>query len=323
MAITLEQSKVGMTNKVDQTVVDLTRRESDLIDKMIFDNAVSPTGGSTLGYSYMQIKTPSTCAFRKINEEYTAGESIRELKSSQAKIFGGKFGVDRVIAATSSTALDELAFQLQQKIKGAVNLFNYTLINGDTAKDPESFDGLDKLLTGSETEYNPAVSIDLSTSATMTTNAELFIDTVDEWLGTMSAKPDFLIMNEKMSTKFKSIARKVGYYTQAENAFGGKVSAYDNIPFYTVQQYYDATKSQLVPIVPVDAKGETSIYAVKMGLDGFHGISPMGNTIMQTYTKEKNATGVIIDGEVEAIMGVVLRDTSKAGVLRGIKIKTP
>lgn len=319
MALTLEQSKVGMADKVDQAVIDLTRRESMLLDKMVFDNSISPgTGGSTLGYSYQQLKTPSSATFRNINEEYTPNEAIRELKHASAAIFGGKFGVDRVIAATSG-AIDEVAFQMAEKIKAAVNLFNNTLINGDTAIDNKSFDGLDKLLRGTETEYVPSTAIDLSTSQAMTDNAELFADTLDEALSLMEGRPDFLIMNKKMKTKFKSIARKLGYYTRSEDAFGRGVDNYDNIPFYEVGEFYNATSGKSEAIVKIEA-GETSLYAVKLGLDGFHGISPMGDKIIKTYKKDVTSTGVILDGEVEGIMGTVLKNSKMAMVLRKIKI---
>ena len=65
MAITLEEAKVGMADHVDQTVIDTFRRSSLLLDRLTFDNAISPgTGGSTLTYGYVQIKTPSTAAVR-------------------------------------------------------------------------------------------------------------------------------------------------------------------------------------------------------------------------------------------------------------------
>lgn len=323
MALTLEQSKVGMVNKIDQNVIDLFRRESALLDKMVFDNAVSPgTGGSTLTYGYQQLKTPSTAKFRKLNEEYTANEAIREAKTAELKVFGGKFGVDRVIASTSG-AIDEVAFQMQQKIKGAVNLFNYALIKGDKSgtsggNNPE-FDGLDKLLEGTETEYKPETAIDLSTSEAMSTNAELFADTLDEWLGLFEERPDFLIMNNKMATKMKSIARKLGYYSRTEDAFGKTVDNYDGIPFYVIGTYFDGSTSK--EIIDIDSSSkETSIYAVKMDLSGFHGISPAGDKIIKTYQKDVTDTGVIIDGEVEAVMGVVLKNSRKAGVLRKIKV---
>ena len=85
MAITLAEAKVGMADKVDQQVVDEFRRSSLLLDRLVFDNAISPgTGGSTLTYGYIQLKTPSTAAVRAINSEYTAGEAKREEKTAKA-----------------------------------------------------------------------------------------------------------------------------------------------------------------------------------------------------------------------------------------------
>ncbi|MBQ2383081.1 MAG: phage capsid protein, partial [Oscillospiraceae bacterium] len=65
MAITLAEAKVGMADKVDQQIVDMFRRSSLLLDQMVFDNCISPgTGGSTLAYGYVQLKTPATAAVR-------------------------------------------------------------------------------------------------------------------------------------------------------------------------------------------------------------------------------------------------------------------
>lgn len=319
MTITLEQSKVGMADKVDQTIIDLFRRESMLLDRLTFDNAVSPgTGGSTLTYGYMQLKTPSTTKFRSINEEYTPGEALREEKTASCKIFGGKFGIDRVIANTSG-AVDELAFQMQEKVKAAVNLFNYTVINGDSAVNEKEFDGLDKMLKGTETEYVPEASIDLSTASAVKENAETFAFMLDEWIGSFAEKPEMLLMNDKMATKLKSVARTLGYYSRTEDAFGRGVDNYDGIPFVSLKDFYDGEKTE--PIVKIDEAGETSIYGVRLGLNGFHGISPQGDKIIRTYQKDKTDTGVILDGEVEGVMGVVLKNSKMAGVMRKIKVR--
>ena len=80
MAITLAEAKVGMADKVDQNVVDTFRRSSLLLDRLVFDNAISPgTGGSTLAYGYVQLKTPSTANVRTIGSEYTPEEAKRDL----------------------------------------------------------------------------------------------------------------------------------------------------------------------------------------------------------------------------------------------------
>lgn len=42
MAITLAEAKVGMADKVDQQVIDTFRRSSLLLDRLVFDNSISP-----------------------------------------------------------------------------------------------------------------------------------------------------------------------------------------------------------------------------------------------------------------------------------------
>lgn len=58
-----------------------------------------------------------------------------------------------------------------------------------------------------------------------------------------------------------------------------------------------------------------------MGLDGFHGISPTGNSVINSYMPDLNAPGAVKKGEVELIAGVALKNTLKAAVLKGIAIE--
>lgn len=325
MAITLAEAKVGMADKVDQNVVDTFRRSNLLLDKLVFDNAISPgTGGSTLTYGYIQLQTPSTAAVRTINNEYTAGEAKRTEKTAKAVVMGGKFEIDRVLIGTSG-AVDELAFQAEQKVKATSNYFNNLTINGSKASSGtgvlNTFDGLDKLLTGAETEITSAV--DISTSAKMDSSYNALLDEVDAFLSTLDGKPSMLLMNEKMLTKMRAAARRAGYYSRSKDDFGRVVEAYNDIPMYNMGKYYNG--SATVDIIPTStptssAEGSTDIYAVTIGLDGFHGISPTGSKVISSFMPDLNAPGAVKNGEVELVAGVVLKNTNKAGVLRGIKI---
>ena len=322
MAITLAEAKVGMTNKVDQAVIDTFRRDSFLLDNMIFDNAISPgTGGSTLGYSYIQSLTPSTAGVRQINAEYTASEAKRTEKNTRAIIMGGKYSIDRVLIGTAG-AVDELKYQQEEKIKATKNEFHYCVINGNSASEGagrlNTFDGLDKLLTGSDTEVT--TSLDISTSALLDANANALIDQIDEFVSTLSVEPDMLLMNKKALSKVKGAARRLGYYSHSRDEFGRNVEKYGNIQLVDAGQYYDG--ENLIDVIPVDGTtGKTDIYAVKFALDGFCGISPTGNKLVSTFTPDLNAPGAVKDGEVELIAGVALKDSKKAGVLRGLKVK--
>lgn len=318
--ITLEEAKVGMADKVDQAVIDEFRRGSLLLDKLIFDNSVSPgTAGSTLTYGYVKLKTPSSASFRNLNEEYKGSEAKREDKTAKLKIFGGEFSLDRVIINTSG-AVDELDFQLQEKVKAAINLFHYTTINGNSGKNSTEFDGLDKLVSGSSTEFNKGKVIDLSTSVKMDENYNLFLDEMDNFISTMQDKPSMFLMNSKMKTKMKGIARRAGYYSRTEDAFGRSVDNWDGIPFVDLKEYYNGTKT--VPCVPIDdTDGTTDIYAVQIAKDGFHGVSPTGNNVISTALPDLKAPGVIKKGDVEMVAAVVLKNTLKAGVFRSIKVQ--
>ena len=313
MAITLAEAKVGMADKVDQQIIDMFRRSSVLLDKMVFDNCISPgTGGSTLSYGYIQLKTPSTAAVRTINSEYTPGEAKREKKTTNAIIMGGSFQLDRVLQNTAG-ACDELAFQAEQKIKATANYFHNMVINGDTGNG--EFDGLKKLMAGTANEITSQVS--LTTSAELDENYNAFLDEMDAFISAVDGVPSVLMMNREMLIKLRSIARRAGYYERTKDDFGNMVETYAGIPMLDMGKYYNGTET--VDVVATEG-GKTAIYAVGLGLDGFHGISPTGNGVISSYMPDLSAPGAVKTGEVELVAGVALKNTLKAAVLKGIAI---
>ena len=66
--------------------------------------------------------------------------------------------------------------------------------------------------------------------------------------------------------------------------------------------------------------GETSIYAIRAAIDGFHGVSPEGDTLVKTYLPDFSTAGAVKKGEVEFVGAAVLKSTKAAVVLRKIKI---
>jgi hypothetical protein len=320
MPITLAEAKAGMADKVDQNVIDTFRRNSLLLDLLTFDDSVSPgTGGSTMTYGYMQLKTPSTAAFREINSEYTANEAGREKKTADLKIFGGSGQVDRVLQQTSG-AINEISFQLNQKAIGAKNLFHNAVINGDATTHTDEFDGLDVMLTGQSTEFNTATAIDLSTSALVDTNYQVFLDMLDEFLSGLDGKPNVLMGNSKLMTKIRACARRAGYLTRSEDSFGRPVMGYNDIPLQDMGYYYNGTST--VPIVGTDATaGTTSLFAATLGLDAFHAASPAGGKIINTYLPDLSQPGAIKKVEVEMVAAAILKNTLKAGAFRKIKVQ--
>lgn len=331
MAMTLAEMKAGMSDKVSQQIVDIFLRESEILQLLPFDNCVSPQGGSTLTYSYIQKKLPSVAAFRALNAEYTANQATVEKKSADLKIFGGKFQIDRVLKQAEGP-WNNMAYQIREKVLAAISLFHYTMINGDATTRNTEFDGLDKMLAGTSTEYNTGASIDISTMIQLKANADQLYEQIQLLVKNTSA--DALLMNSAMITKVQTMARILGYKTESEEAFGRKVTSMDGVRFMDLGKHYTVASTTVTGNDCVNAgisrtiaggstatTGLTDIYAVKFDVnDGFHAASLTGNSAIRQYLPDFNAPGAVKDGEVEMVAATVLKNTAHAGVLRNIKI---
>lgn len=320
MAVTLEQAKVSLQDKLSPLVIDEFRKSSFLLDRIPFDDCVAqPGGGSTMTYSYTRVITQPTAEFRELNKEYTPQEAAKERHSVDLKIFGGAFQIDRVIADLGGAA-NEVSFQMAQKVKAASALFTDTVINGDSDTDSKAFDGLEKALTGSSTEFIPETAIDLSTSQLIDTNYMYFLDALDEFLMGLDGAPDFIGGNTKLIAKLRACARRAGMYQTTRNDFGQQVEQYGSIPLVDLGAK-PGTNDLIVPILDSGDTGCTSLYAVRFGLDGFHAVSPAGVCPVRQWLPDYRTAGAVKTGEVEMVAAVALKATKAAGVMRKIKVK--
>lgn len=318
MAITLAQAKLNVQDDLQVGIIDEFAKSNYLFNNLTFDDVVSPTGGgATLTYAYTRLLTQPTAAFRAVNSEYTPQDVTRQRYTADLKVFGGAFEIDRIIANMGGI-VSEVDLQIKQKIKAASALFNDTVINGDSAVDANAFDGLDKALTGSSTEYDPGSAIDLSTSAAVDTNYKVFLDQLDEFLMGLDGTPDFIGGNLKLMARIRACARRAGMYQVSQNEFGQQVEKYGN----TVLVDFGAKSGSNNPVVATDGTaGTTSLYAARLGLDGFHGVSMAGVAPVQSWLPDFAKAGAVKKGEVEMVAAVVLKATKAAGVMRKIKVQ--
>lgn len=319
MAITLEEARNNVQDDLQMGVIDEFRKSNWILDHITFDDAVSPTGGgATPTYSYTRLKTQPTAQFREINKEYTPHEVTRERHSVDIKVFGGSYQIDRVIANMGGI-VSEVELQQSQKIKAAQALFNDTFINGDSAVDSNAFDGLEKALAGSSTEYNVGSStIDLSTSQMVTDNFQYFLDMLDEFLRGLDGEPSFIAGNTKLISKLRACARRASMYQVTKSDWGTNVEAYGNIPFVDL----GAKPGSNSEVVNIDAtKGTTSLFAARLALDGLHGVSFAGVAPVQTWLPDFTTSGAVKTGEVEMNAAIALKASKAAGAFRNIKVK--
>ncbi|MFG2976295.1 major capsid protein [Streptomyces sp. NPDC048331] len=353
MPVTLAQAQLNTQTDVDFSVIDNLRRNSWLLDNMVWDDTVTPgTGGGSLTYGYRRLLAASGADFRQYNDEYVSSEATREEKSVTLKPLGGAFTVDRTLARLGPAATNEIMFQMSQKLTSVRTRFNQEIVQGDVAVDAKGFDGLNKSLTGQATEYLPvnegvsAGYINWSTSAITTEDLAMSaFDALDDFLarivpsqtgsgdsGATGALPPgvkAILGNTKSISRIKSLARRAAQFTSVRDDLGRTIDMYGPWVLVDLGDRVDGS----APIIPIETRdadgaggggnitGLTDLYAVSFGLDAFHGASAANSPLVTTYLPDFNQSGAVKSGEVEmGPIAAVLRNTKSCGVLRNIKV---
>ena len=312
MPVTLAQAVMGVADDVQVGIIDEFRKSSWLFDNLTFDDVVTPAGGgATLTYGYMRVVTDGTAAFRAVNSEYTPAEATKEPITVSLKPFGGSYQIDRVLGAVARGR--EIVFQSRQKVKATYAKFNDALINGDTAVDANSFDGLDKALTGSSTEDTAGRNWTLATEDASFT----ILDDLDALLALLDGPADAIIANKRALAKIRSAARRAGYFTRGEGFAGRPIEMYNGVALIDP----GAKPGTSDEVIPVDGvTGNTDVYAVRLGLDGLHAISLAGQPPIRQWLPDFSTAGAVKSGEVEAVLAMALKATKAAAVLRDVDL---
>jgi len=317
MALTLADIKPLSQDKLTKFVIDEFRK-SPVLGLLPFDNTVKPQGGTTLAYVYNRVTTQPTAAARAINSEYTAQETKTTAYTVALKIFGGSFEIDRVLAEDENgQVVDNVTFQLQQKIKATEALFNDFFINGDSSQNALAFDGLDKAIKNTSTDMT--LNIDLSDAEKVKANWSKFTDGLRRFEAKFSERPTAYFVSRDAYAVIQSVADFANGFTSTKDEWGREVLKYGNAQIIEMGDKPGST----TPIIATDANGKTAIYAAYLGMDGVHGVAPTGAKVVKTFLPDMSAPGAVKKGEVEMVAAVAVKATRAAGVLRGIKITTP
>lgn len=331
MPVSLAEAKNNALTDYDPFVIDEFRKESVILDNLIFDDAVNPAGGgATLTYGYRRQSTQPTAATRAINSEYTEQSVTSTQVNTTLAVMGGSFQVDRVSANIGPAASGLVTWQLDQKVKATRTKFQDLVVNGDTGTDANGFDGLNKALTASSTEFKNTVVTDWTALNT----AELrlsALDALDDFLSLLDGAPTLLIGNRYVLGKVRSIIRGSGMYVQSPVegllGVGGRPivrESYGGVTFADPGEVAGSS-TLIIPNVTrtigVSTTGLTDLYAVRIGMDGFHGVTTVGGQLVQTWLPDFTKAGAVKTGEVElGPVGIALKATKAAAVFRNIKV---
>ncbi|MBG0560721.1 major capsid protein [Actinoplanes aureus] len=334
MPVTLAEAKQNAQTDLDVAVIDEFTKSSDILDRLTFDDSVSPTGGGTLLYGYRRLTAQRSADFRAINSEYTPAEVTTTPQSVELKPLGGSFQVDRVLTRVGPAASGAVTLNMRQLIKATRARFADAVINGDTAVNANGFDGLNKILTGSTTEYLPlnngvaAGYIDW-TAINDKATALAAQKHINNWLSLMDEEPDVIYGNRLTLNLFHIIASWTGQIDTTTDAFGRQITRYRGIPLVDLKTKA-GSNTDVIALATRDADGAggggniTSLgdlFAVRFGLDGFHGAAMAGDTeLVRQWLPQYNQAGAVKTGEVEmGPVAVALQSTKAAAVFRNIK----
>ncbi|MGX6513263.1 major capsid protein [Rhodococcus sp. SJ-2] len=329
--ITLAESKLNAQEDYDPAVIDEFRKTNAVLDSLVFDDAVSPTGGGTLDYGYRRLVTQATAATRAYNSEYTPQNVTTEKKSITLAVMGGSFEVDRVLAKLGPAASSNVSLNISQKVKSTNAKFNDELINGDVAVDANGFDGLDKALTGSSTEFNADEVTAWTDFDTDERSAFKALDVLDEWLSLLDGAPTVIVGNARALARVRALARRAGQYVKdpVEGLIGQNGRPVERETYGGILLVDAGIKAgSNDPVIPIETRtvgteqtGLTDLYAYRVGLDGFHGVSTVGGQLVQTWLPDFSTAGAVKKGEVElGPVGCALKATKAASVFRNIKV---
>lgn len=295
MALTLAEA-AKLSNDVLLTgVIETIVNESPILQTLPFIEIVGN------GLTYNQENAAPTASFFDVGDTWTESTPTFTQQTATLKILGGDADVDNFLKSTRSNLQDLEASVVQLKAKAVQQKFDDTFINGDTATDAKSFDGVDKLAT-------PGQSVSMGTNG-----GTLTLEKLDEAIDKVKAgKPHMLLMSRRSRRKLSSLSRATGsgLLETDRNAFGQMVQYYDGIPVGVNDWVSDAKT--------VGSSTDCStIYAVQFGEGAIAGLTgPGGLQVEQVGSLEvKDATR----NRVKWYVSIAVFNSLKLGRLTGVR----
>lgn len=300
MAVTLVQAQAASTNMLQRGVIQVFIDESPVLSRLPF---MEIEGNA---YQYTKESSLPGIAFRAVNAAYTESTGAVVNATVGLKIFGGDADVDRFIARTMGNLNDQRALQTRLKAKAAAIFFTQNFFSGNSGTNPDSFDGLQTMLTGAQ----------VLTAAT--NGAALTLTMLDDLIAAVVGGPDVIYMNDWTIRKVNALVRATGQTNLvSQEQFGRQVFFYAGIPLVDPGLATDGS-TRILPFTETQGTDTTtaSAYAVKFGEQEF--ISGITNGGIDVYDLGELETKPVYRTRIEAYMAIANFNGKAAARLKGI-----
>lgn len=270
-------------------------------------------------FSYNSEATLPAAAFRAVNAGYTESTGTFASATETLAILGGDYVVDRYLEQTSTGGVASLvAAQRDMKARSIAAKFADTFINGDTAVDANSFNGLKKRLTGGQVISSGTNGAAMNTDAATRT---AFLDKLDALLAACPGA-DVLYANSSVLSLIRTVFRNV----QLQGAFTiNEITGRPDVPVWQGVPILDAGKKadQTAVIPQTETQGSSSvassIYAVNFAQSEFEeGVMGITNGGLQVDPPRQLETKPSWLGRIEFYTGLAAMGAQPAARLSGV-----
>jgi hypothetical protein len=255
-------------------------------------------------YVYNRENVLSTVDFLDPNDTVAEGAMTLTEVTTKLRILAGDVDVDNFLAGTMSTVNAQKAIQIAAKAKAMARKFKDAMVNGDSAVDTKSFDGLRKLTVAGQT------------IAAGANGAALTLSMLDDLLDRVLVGADAIVMRRGTIRAYRALLRATNGTDAAMIEipnYGAPVLGFNGIPILT-NDYLPSNEVQ-------GSSGAvcTSVYAVRMNeADGFHGLyggNDAGFVVEDVgIVQNKDATRT----RIKWYTGCALKSTKSVARLSGI-----
>jgi hypothetical protein len=313
MALTLAEAAKLSQDDLQRGVVETFVQESSVLDRI----PLMPIEGNA--YAYNEEATLPGVEFRAVNSAYAESTGTVNPKSERLVILGGDADVDTFIVKTRGNLNDQRAIQTRAKVKAASYKFQDAFINGDTAVDANSFDGLKKRLTGAQVLTTGTNGIPVVGNGGTDTHA--FFDWLDQLMAAVQGEVDALYANKAIIAKIMSGARRLGGADFMNEALTGKrIPTYNGTPLLDIGTKADGTN--IIPITETQGTStdSSSIYAVRFGIgEADQAVSGLTNGGVQVKDLGEIDAKPVFRTRIEFFCGLGVFGGRAAARLQGVR----
>lgn len=198
-------------------------RASVLNTLIMRSNMMEEIPWSTIGTFETKVsrwKSIPTPAFRKINGAFSTGNGTFEQLGESVYPLGIDIDVDYMYDQDQNALADPRGTQSEMAVTGVAYQFNDSVINGDQAADPDSFNGLKKRvanLPAAQTISAGTNGLDVNASDA---NRHRFLDLLDQLQYALEFQVDVIVGNANSFLNLQSVLRRLGLLDTTRDQFG-------------------------------------------------------------------------------------------------------